>query len=759
MKPKTLLTLLCVLGVGIAIGVAGQYYYSTLAPAASAASSDSHDHVHGEGGSAQVTVWSERFEIFLEHPLIAVNKPTQFVTHITDLVTLEPRRQGPMTFILRYGSQAPVEHVDMKPAREGIYTPALTFPRAGDWNVSLKIPLAGRDYVVDLPPVKVYASQAQIDHAPVAAEIEGISFLKEQQWKIPSKTEPVEIRQTAAGPSVTVPESAIVDEGAERIAFVQLAGETFEERLLTLGTRADGFVEVLSGLSAGDRVVTSGARAVAEAQHRADGQQHALGSDQFVSLTQDQIERFEIEVATAGAGEVDVHVSLPGQIAINTDRLAHIMPNAVGVVRQVFKNVGDTVKAGEVIAWLESSELGKAKVDYLTKWAELGCCSMDLTRAQQIYDSTIGLLETLKSAPSLETIRQTGGEALDSNHTLLVSAYAELVLSISAYEREKSLFEKKISSEKDYLAAENAFKKADAKYAATRDSIAFEVKRSLLEAQRALQVRQIELQGAERNLYVLGLNTADINDIQLFARRQTSGGVQEQECDDPNCSECTAERAGQQSGYLTVQTNTQDERLAWYPLRAPFDATVIEKHITLGEKLGDESSAFTIADLTTVWVDLSVFQKDLPYVRQGQPVAVSVGSENGKVAGRIDYLGPIVGERTRTALARVVLDNHSGTLRPGTFVTAEVLVDMVAAKVVVPKDVVQDMDDRPTVFVQTDHGFEPRTVSFGLVNDLVVEITSGLRPGERIVVKNGFRLKAELEKVAGGAHAGHGHAH
>ncbi|MEA3226708.1 MAG: hypothetical protein U9Q07_12230, partial [Planctomycetota bacterium] len=303
MKLKTLLTLLCVLAVGIAIGVAGQFYYSTLPQAASAPSSHGHDHPHGEGGSSQVTVWSERFEIFIEHPLIAVNKPTEFVTHVSDLVTLEPRRRGPVTFMLRYGSETPIAHTDPKPARDGIYIPELTFPKAGEWNVSLEIPLAGRDYIVDLPPVKVYASQAGIDHAPAAEEIEGISFLKERQWTIPSKTEPVQMRQTAAGTSVAVPESAIVYEGADKVAFVQLAGETFEERLLKLGTRADGFVQVLSGLSEGDRVVTRGAQAVAEAQHQAGGHQHAQGSDQVVILSQDDVERYAIEVGAAGPGQ------------------------------------------------------------------------------------------------------------------------------------------------------------------------------------------------------------------------------------------------------------------------------------------------------------------------------------------------------------------------------------------------------------------------------------------------------------------------
>ena len=733
---------------GVVLWYTGNLHFGSH-DAAEAGSAVDDVHQHGDENS-QVTVWDERFEIFLEHPLIAVNEPAAFVTHVSDLLTLEPRKSGPVTFILRLGSEAPIKHIEPKPARDGIYIPELTFPKPGDWNVSLAIPLEGKDHIISLPPIKVYDSHDELNAALPTGHVDGISFLKEQQWKIQSKTEPARMRQTADGPSLVVPEPAIVEEGTDHIVFIQLAGETFQERRVELGKRADGFVQVQLGLAEGDRIVTKGTQAIAEAEHDA--------GELVVHLTQDDIERYKIEVGTAGPGEVDVHVSLPGQIAINTDRLAHIMPNAAGVVRQVLKNVGDTVKAGEIIAWLESSELGKAKVDYLTKWAELGCCSMDLTRAQQISDSIAELLETLKSSPSLEAIREAGGEALDANHTLLVSSYAELVLTKSAYKREKSLFEKKISSEKDYLAAENAFKKADAKYAAMRDSIAFEVKRNLLEAQRALQVRQIELKGADRNLYVLGLNTEDINDIQLYAQGQKPGGGEEA-CDDPNCPECVAERAAQAGQPVVAESSNQDEKLAWYPLRAPFDATVIEKHITLGEKLSDESCTFTVADLSTVWIDLNVYQKDLPLIKPGQHVAITVGSAVGKVNGKISYVGPVVGERTRTALARVVLDNTSGVLRPGTFVTADVLVDNVAAKVAVPKHVIQDMDDETIVFVQTDHGFEPRTVSLGRVNDAFVEITSGLKPGEKIVTKNGFRLKAELEKVAGGAHAGHGHAH
>ena len=265
MKTKTLLILLSALGFGIAIGMVVQLSLSSLPQVVSTPSDQGAGHAHGGGGS-QVTVWSDRFEIFIEHPLVAVDQPTEFVTHVSDLATLEPRRQGPVTFMLRFGSESPVEHVELKPARDGIYIPELTFPKPGDWNVSLVIPVEGEDHVVDLSPVKVYASQAEADHAPASEEIEGISFLKEQQWKIPIKTELVQMRQTPDGPSLAVPVAAVLDEDGQNVAFVQLAGETFAERTLELGNRADGFVRVLSGLSEGDRVVTTGTVAIAESE-------------------------------------------------------------------------------------------------------------------------------------------------------------------------------------------------------------------------------------------------------------------------------------------------------------------------------------------------------------------------------------------------------------------------------------------------------------------------------------------------------------
>lgn len=157
---------------------------------------DDHGHDHGDAldKTAQITLWGERFELFIEHPYIVANTPVTFITHVTDLVTLHPRREGPVTFIMQAPTGERQEHVEPAPARAGIYLPELTFSKPGAWRLALRIPLENQEHVVDLPPIEVYASRDDAAHAPEQETPEGISFLKEQQWKILSKTAPVQRR-------------------------------------------------------------------------------------------------------------------------------------------------------------------------------------------------------------------------------------------------------------------------------------------------------------------------------------------------------------------------------------------------------------------------------------------------------------------------------------------------------------------------------------------------------------------------------------
>jgi cobalt-zinc-cadmium efflux system membrane fusion protein len=195
--------------------------------------------------------------------------------------------------------------------------------------------------------------------------------------------------------------------------------------------------------------------------------------------------------------------------------------------------------------------------------------------------------------------------------------------------------------------------------------------------------------------------------------------------------------------------------LTQYAITAPFDGTIIERHIALGEVLQDDTAVFVVADLHTVWVDLRVYPKDLPLVRLGQAAVISAGHGMPDAAGTIAYVGPVVGAKTRTALARVVLPNPAGHWRPGLFVTARVDVENHEVSFLVPKTALQTVDDQPTVFIQTPEGFVPQPVTLGHTNDTSIEVTSGLTPGQRYVTRGAFTLKAQLAKGSFGD--GHNH--
>lgn len=143
-------------------------------------------HEHDER-TAQITVWTNGYEVFAEHKAPVVNKATTFITHITDLETLEPRREGPIRILLQPEGGAPIEHLHAGPSRAGVYLPGLTFPQAGKWQVSVVV----QDKVIHLGAVEVFSDEHKAAHAGLPEAPDGVSFLKEQQWKIQSKAEPV----------------------------------------------------------------------------------------------------------------------------------------------------------------------------------------------------------------------------------------------------------------------------------------------------------------------------------------------------------------------------------------------------------------------------------------------------------------------------------------------------------------------------------------------------------------------------------------
>ncbi len=196
--------------------------------------------------------------------------------------------------------------------------------------------------------------------------------------------------------------------------------------------------------------------------------------------------------------------------------------------------------------------------------------------------------------------------------------------------------------------------------------------------------------------------------------------------------------------------------LTTYRIRAPFTGEIVDRHITVGETIPAETPVFTIADLSTVWVDLRVYPKDLAVIEPGQSVRITPTTDGFEGEGTIRFVQPLLGEDTRTALARVLMPNADRRWKPGLFVTARVTVDAEEADVVVPGTALIRMEDGDdVVFIETGEGFLARKVAVGRRSRDSIEILSGLEPGDRFVADGGFNLKAELGKDSFGD--GHGH--
>ena len=205
-------------------------------------------------------------------------------------------------------------------------------------------------------------------------------------------------------------------------------------------------------------------------------------------------------------------------------------------------------------------------------------------------------------------------------------------------------------------------------------------------------------------------------------------------------------------------TALDDRDFSAYQLRAPLSGIVTQRHITIGEVIGLEvvDAPFVVADLSSVWVNLTVYQRDLAQVRAGMPVTIQFSDDIPDARGTIAFVSPALDETTRTATARVVLEDPHSDRRPGLFVSGHIETGGETASVVIPNSALTELDGETVVFVQADGGFEPRAVRQGRSTSEAVEIIDGLAEGERYAANNVLALKAETNRAAL-EHAGHVH--
>ncbi len=332
-------------------------------------------------------------------------------------------------------------------------------------------------------------------------------------------------------------------------------------------------------------------------------------------LNEQQIQAAGIQLAKAQPRQISSVLSLPGEVRFDEDRTSHIVPRAAGVVESVRVNLGQKVKQGELLAVIAS---------------------------QQISDQ----------------------------RSELAASERRVELARTTFQRERQLWQDKISAEQDYLLA-----------------------------RQTLQEAEIALNNARQKMNAL-------------------------------------------SGSAVLVGGNR------YELRAPFAGVVVEKHLGVGEVVSETSAAFTLSDLSQVWVTFGVFPKDLNKVQVGRPVKVSSTEMGTDVMGTVAYVGNLLGEQTRTAMVRVNVPNPDDSWRPGLFVAVQVATDTYSAAVTVPVEAIQTVEDKPSLFVRTAEGFATRHVELGLSENGFVEVRQGLEAGAQVAAVGSFVLKSELGKAS-----------
>jgi membrane fusion protein, copper/silver efflux system len=181
---------------------------------------------------------------------------------------------------------------------------------------------------------------------------------------------------------------------------------------------------------------------------------------------------------------------------------------------------------------------------------------------------------------------------------------------------------------------------------------------------------------------------------------------------------------------------------------APIDGFVMDKMVVQGQMVDPGMKMYRLADLGLVWVQAQIYEQDLDYIKLGQEVTVTLSYlSDREFRGRVTYIYPNVDEKTRTARVRMEFHNPGYFLKPGMFVTVQVVSELEPSVLLVPDMAILRSGEKNTVFVALEEGkFEPRTITLGpqAENDMY-QVLSGLKEGERIVTSGQFMLDSESQ--------------
>jgi cobalt-zinc-cadmium efflux system membrane fusion protein len=273
-------------------------------------------------------------------------------------------------------------------------------------------------------------------------------------------------------------------------------------------------------------------------------------------------------------------------------------------------------------------------------------------------------------------------KALADSENARRTSLAEVKFAQATYDRTKMRYEKSITAGKNVEAAEHDLEMAKASAAST------------------VAQTKAALTSARRHLLILGLKASDID---ALASKSSLAAV--------------------------------------FSLTSPIAGIVIERNGTIGATVASDANVFKIIDISHVWIDANVFEKDLERVRRGQEVKVSVPAFPGvNFSGRVILVSSVVDPETRSVKVRTEVPNPDGRLKPDMFANVQIVTDLHRTAISIPQSAVLDDGGKSVVFVAEGSGYAKRGVNIGIQGNGRVEIIEGLQAGDKVVVKGNYLL-------------------
>jgi cobalt-zinc-cadmium efflux system membrane fusion protein len=432
------------------------------------------------------------------------------------------------------------------------------------------------------------------------------------------------------------------------------------------------------------------------------------GARNRVELSLEKFAQAKILLAEVSRRELRPWRIVPGRIDYNATRHVRIKSPFDGLIRRIDVKVGDQVTDGQVMAIVDSPELGERRADVLLRQTDLEQATNEHDWWHEIQANVDELIARLKRPQEISLLeKEFADKLLGGYRQQILTAYSRMRLAEKLNSNVKPAGDAGAVSVRMVLELGSARDTTAAEYTAACEQATFDVKQKHLKAESAMKDAERRLAVAKQRLELL---TSQPQETLLDAQNEGS--------------------------------------LSTWPVRAPFTGTVEEVLLAPKERVQMAEGLLQLADASHLWVQADIRERDWSAlaIARGQTISVQTPALPGKtLSATVAFVGRTVGADTRAVPLTADIDNPEGVLRPGMFV--RVLIPDGAPRdcLTVPQSSITMNDGRTFVFIETGtREYRPRDVTTGLSVDPWIEITSGLKAGDRVVTDGVPALKAEL---------------